>query len=139
MPSQDYNNSFRVPLRTYILDDLEINSLIDNRFYGAQLATLELTTNSFPLAVFYPDSGDNLNLGIIKKFIIVVRAYSDNHFDEAYEIHRAISERLGGQSGAKSIPNTGITIRPTSIPHETYESEPRIYGVGSRFLVHWIS
>jgi hypothetical protein len=139
MPSQDFNEGFRVPFRQYIIDDLAINSLIDNRFYGAQLATLDLTASSFPIAVFYPDAGSPYNLSIIKKFRVVIRCYSENSFDESYAIYKLICERLGGENGPVTIPDTGITVRPVTLPNETYENEPRLYGVGSRFLVHWIS
>jgi hypothetical protein len=136
MPSFDYNIDFKIPFRNYVLEDLELNSIINNRFYGSQLATLFEVP--FPMAVFYSEGGSVQNLGIVKRFTVVIRAYSDKHFDEAYTIHKAISERLGGENGPKYITNN-ITIRPTSTIVETYENDPRIYGVGSRFGVVWIS
>ena len=139
MASQDYNEGFRVPFRQFILDDLSINDLIDNRFYGAQLYTLDLTSTSFPIAVFYPEVGNNFNSSIIKKFNVVIRCYSENSFDEAYSVHKKISERLGGESGAITVPETKIIVRPLTTPSETYEENPRLFGIGSRFLVIWVS
>jgi len=136
MSSFDYNNDFKIPFRNYVLEDLEVNTIIANRFYGAQLATLFEV--AFPMAVFYQDVGQVQNLGIIKRLIMVIRGYSNTSFDEAYTIHKAISERLGGGSGPKYI-TPYITIRPLSTPTETYEKEPRLYGVGSRFNVVWVS
>lgn len=132
MPSTDFNFDFRIPLRDYILGDLEINELIDQRFYGSQLATLFDPT--FPLAVFYSEVGTVHNFGIVQRFNLVVRAYSDVSYDEAYKIYKAVAERLGGIDGPIAI-NCNIVIRPITTPTETYESDPRLHGVGSRFGV----
>lgn len=139
MPSQDYNEDFIVPFRNYVLDDLELNTLIDNRFYAAQLATLDLTSTSFPIAVFFPVGGSHANLSIIKRINMSIRCYSNISFDEARDIHRIISERLGGQNGPITIPDTKIIVRPETMPTELYENDPRLFSVGSRFLIHWIS
>jgi hypothetical protein len=135
-----YNDDFKIPFRNYVLDDLEVNSLIDQRFHGQQLASLY--NPAFPCAVFYQDAGLVKNLGIIKQFSLVIRAYSADTYDEAYSVYEAIAERLGGISGPITInidTDNKVIIRPTSTTTETYENEPRIYGVGSRFGVTWIS
>jgi hypothetical protein len=136
LPSVNFNDDFRIPFRNYILDDLEMNELIAQRFFGSQLATLFDPT--FPLAVFYAETGAVHNLGIVQRFTIVIRAYSDVSYDEAYKIYKAIAERLGGTDGPITIcPVDGINIvvRPITTPTETYEVEPRLHGVGGRFGV----
>lgn len=139
MPSSNYNEDFRIPFRNYVLADLEVNSLIGDKFFAAQIASLDITgSDAFPMAVFYPEAGSNTGLGIIKRFGVVIRAYSNSTYDEAYDVYRAITERLGGNNGPTAI-NSNIIIRPNSTPTETYEVDPRIYGVGSRFNVIWKS
>src|ERR1700741_2083598 len=134
MPSTDWNEDFRIPFRKYVLDDIYVNAIIGQRFYARQLATLELTAGSFPLAVFYPEIGQERNLGIIKRFTIFIRCYSDLHYDQCYEINKAILDCLGGEDGPIVIAEN-IIVRPLSTVSETFEEQPRIYGVGQRFHV----
>lgn len=138
MPSTNWNEDFRIPFRNYVLNNLPVNELIGQRFYARQLATLELTADSFPLAVFYPEIGQERNQGIIKRFTIFIRCYSDLHYDQCYEINKAILDCLGGEDGPITI-GDGIIIRPLSTVSETFEEQPRIFGVGQRFQVIWKS
>lgn len=132
----DFNQHFKVPFRDYVLGDLEVNNLIGtDTFHAAQLATLRDPT--FPCAVYYPEPGFVGNLGIVQRFNVVIRCYSAHSYDEAYEVYKAIVERLGGDSGPITISTDegNIVIRPISTPSETYQANPRIFGVGSIYGV----
>lgn len=127
----DFNEDFKIVFRNYVLEDLPLTVLIENRFYGSQLATLYDPT--FPLAVFWPDIGAPIANGRVQKFNLNVRAYSEITYDEAYSIYTLVRNRLDDK-----VIEPRIVIRPVTTPNELYEANPRIYSVGSRFLVHWI-
>ena len=142
MPAVDFNEELKIPIRNHVLADLEVNSLIGDKFYGRQIATLDIEgDDAFPMAVFWFEGGTDTTLGIVRRFTMVIRGYSNSTYDEAYSVYKAIFERLGGGNGPITIrtDSGNIVIRPTSTPTETYENKPRIYGVGSRFSVIWIS
>lgn len=134
--STNFNDGFKIPFRNYILEDNEVSSLIENRFIGAFLATFYTTNTSFPLATFYQRQGDFPIQNIIQRFEIIVTAYSNLHYDEAYQVYKPIFEKLGGENGPVSI-NHKITIRPNCTAYETFDDEARLYGVSGRFKVIW--
>ena len=138
MALTDFNQDFKIPFRNFVLDDLEVSSLIEDRFYGAYLATFYTQQTSFPLATFHAEGGNFPNLNIIQKFFMRITAYSDQHYDEAYTVYKAIYERLGGENGPVAIDQTMI-VRPITTPTETYDEESRLYGITSRFSIIWIS
>lgn len=138
MSLTDWNQDFKVPFRNYILSDLEVSSLIQDRFYGAYLATFYTQTTSFPLATFHAEGGNFPNLNIIQKFIMRIITYSNQHYDEAYTVYKAIYEKLGGQDGPAYI-NKNVVVRPLTTPTETFDEEARLYGITGRFSVIWIS
>lgn len=137
MPETSFLDGFYIPFRNYVLADIEINSFIEGRFYGHQLATFYTQNTSFPLVTFWIESGEMPNFNIYQRFNINIRAFSNVSYDEAYRIYKAIFERLGGQNGPLTIP-TRIIIRPLTTPSEGYDERARLFSVGSRFAVTWI-
>lgn len=138
MPSSNFNEDLKIPIRNHVINDVEVGSLIGEKFYGRQISTLDISgEDAFPMAVFYFETGGGF---IVRQFSMVVRAYSNSTYDEAYQVHNKILKLLGGSGPVTIAANDGfIVVRPISNPTESYEDTPRIYGVGSRFLINWIS
>lgn len=137
MPENDFNFGFKIPFRNYILDDLEVTSLIEDRFYGAFLATFYTGNTSFPLATFNQVGGTMPNLNIIQRFHLLINSYSNETYDQAYLVDKAIFEKLGGQNGPITV-NENAVIRPVSTPEETYDEIARLYGIRRRYFVTYI-
>lgn len=126
---------FKIDFRDYILNDATVASLIETRFRGAQIATLFSpdVRIAFPLACFWPDVGDPIGAGRVQRFPINIRAYSSQHYDECYEVYGAIRKLLD-----QKIITPRIVVRALTTPTESFEEKPRLYGVGSKFLFHWV-
>lgn len=126
-------NDFKTKLRNFVLADSTVNSLIPNKFFGAQLATLYNTsgTSDWPKACFWSDSGVERHWMVLQQFPLNVWVYSESSYDEAHDVLNAIRNRLN-----KALINGLIHTHPLSIPIEKYEEEPRLYGVGMRFQVN---
>ena len=137
MAETSFRDGFEVPFRDYVLKDVELATLVEGRFYPQHLATFYTNSTTFPLATFYEETGSMPNFTIIQKFNVVIQAYSNVSYDEAYEIHKAIYERLGGTNGPISIP-TRIVIRPLTTPAKSFDEKSRLFSVYNRFTVTWI-
>jgi hypothetical protein len=138
MAETSFNEGFKIPFRNYIIADLPVNALIGERFLGGWLATFYNDSTTFPLATFSPMSGTPSNLNIIQKFHIMINCYSNQHYDEAWSIDKAILDLCGGPSGPAYV-NSNITIRPASTGDEIFDEAARLYGVSRRYLVVYIT
>lgn len=136
MPSTDFNADFRIIFRNFVLNS-EVSSLIDERFTGSFLATFYTSTTSFPLATFHTLGGNLPNLNIIQEFTLITNCYSNESYDEAYTIDKALMDILGGADGPVAI-NDNIVIRPISPPNETFDELARLYGINRRYKVIYL-
>lgn len=134
MTSTDFNADFKIKFRDFVLNDLEVASLIGDRFYGSYLATFYTDSTTFPLATFTFITGSLPNLNIIQQFPLVIDCFSNQHYDEAYTIDKAILDILGGTSGPVYI-NNNIIIRPVTSPQEKFDEGARIYSIERRYHV----
>jgi hypothetical protein len=125
-------DEFEIAFRNFIIDDLDVNELIANRFYPSELATL--TNPTFPLGTFYSESGDSI-LAIIQKFTLNVNTYSNVSYEQALLIYNAIFERCKNVY----IEGKSIAVRPRSTPYKYFDEIARIYGVTGKFQIVWIS
>mgnify|MGYP001562305222 CR=1 FL=1 len=122
-------NAFKEAFRNYVLAGASVTSLISQRFYGAQLATL--FNETYPLAVFWANEGKEETY--LQDFILNVRGCSDSTYDEAHNIYNVIRDRLNN-----IVISNRIKVRPINTPTELYETDPRIYSVIGRFRIQRI-
>ncbi len=125
-------DEFEIIFRNFLLDDLPTNTLVGQRVYPSELATLRDPV--FPLVVFYADPGDD-ELGIIKRFTLNICGYSNESYQQAYQVHNAITKRLNHVY----IEGRNIKVRPRTTPYKYFDELSRTYGVTSKFYVVWIS
>ncbi len=119
-------NEFKEAFRDFVIADLLVADLIDDRLFSQDLATLFEPT--FPLATFTSLAGsDNV---FIQQFDLVVRAYSNQHYFEANEVFNAIRR----VAGCRTI-QPRIIVRVISNPTEDFDEISRLFTVSSRFRI----
>ena len=118
-------NEFKTALRAVILASTTVSSLIDTRFFGQDIASLNVP---FPMATF--TSAPGTEQLVLQSFDISIKSYSENHFDESHDVFDAIKEEL---RCVNLIPN--VLIHSKSTPTEMYDEIGRLYTVTGKFHV----
>lgn len=121
-------NDFKIAFRTTVLASSTVSSLIDTRFFGADIASLKDNDASFPMATFTHLPGPEYL--VLQSFDINIKAYSDDNFDESHDVFDAIKEELRCTTVA---PNT--VIHSLTSPSEMYDEIGRLYTVMGKFHV----
>lgn len=119
-------NDFKEAFRAFVLADDTVEELIEDRFYGAYLATFYTTSTSFPLATFTIDSGKETLY--YRDFNIDIKAYSNQHYDEAHDVYQAIYNVL-----RQSTTDIRTVIHVATSTSELYDEVSRLYVVTGRF------
>jgi len=121
-------NDFFVSIRKYVLDDLGVNALINNRFYGHHISTL--TNPVFPTATYEILAGVPSAAGITEDFEMNISAYSEISYDEASDVYTKVMQRLNN-----AIIPTRISIYAQRTATTFYEPTGRLFTVVGRVRV----
>lgn len=121
-------NDFFVSIRKYVLDDLGVNALINNRFYGHHISTL--TNPVFPACTFEILAGIPSAAGITEDFEMNITAYSEISYDEASDVYTKVMQRL-----KNAIIPTRISVYAQRTPITFYDPTGRLFTVVGRVRV----
>lgn len=116
---------YRATVLNFLLGDINITALVDDRIYPQELATLP--EHDYPCITFRPTRGEEGSF-VWQKFPVIFGAHSSVSMDEAMAVYQLLTARLvAGQAGI------GFVFFPSGTPLPGFVPSDLLYSVFCRF------